>query len=197
MKYIILNKSKSKSIIFFHGFYSSAGFWLPYLSFFIDYKLILFNIDYNVIIKSEFSFSKFLEFIEKYISSINPSAIISHSLGTIISTKISLISVVPVFEICPVEKANRINTVKFIDDIHKSLGVTKTKIENRIQLLDSFLINLKPTSIYNHIQYIPTSDGIFQYQENTKNCIIFEGDHFNISNAIKDIVFNMEKIQKQ
>lgn len=196
MKYIILNKTKDKSIIFFHGFYSSPGFWLPYLSFFSDYKLILFNIDYNVIVESDFSFSNFLGVIEKHISSINPAAIISHSLGTIISTKISLMSLVPIFEICPIEKANRINTDKFINDIHKSIGVTKTIIEKRIELLDSFLIKLKSTSLNNHIQYIPTSDGIFQYQENSKNCIIFEGDHFNISSAIKNIAFNMEQIQK-
>ena len=168
----------------------------PLFIFFSDYKLILFNIDYNVIVESDFSFSNFLSFIEKHISSINPAAIISHSLGTIISTKISLMSLVPIFEICPIEKANIINTDKFINDIHKSIGVTKSIIEKRIELLDSFLIKLKSTSLNNHIQYIPTSDGIFQYQENSKNCIIFEGDHFNISSAIKNIAFNIEQIRK-
>ena len=44
---IVLNKSKNKTIVFIHGFYANAGYWLPYLPFFKDYKIILFNLDYK------------------------------------------------------------------------------------------------------------------------------------------------------
>ena len=114
---IVLNKSKNKPILFIHGFYANAGYWLPYLPFFKEHKIVLLNLDYYFLLDSNDKISKIIEIIEALNLQNDIYAIIGHSLGTIISNFINFTSVKFHFDICHVSHALRIDTEGFVNDI--------------------------------------------------------------------------------
>jgi surfactin synthase thioesterase subunit len=184
---IVLNKSKDKSIIFLHGFYANAGYWLPYVSAFQEYKLVLLNLDYGSILQSEVLLNQAIVEIEHLALSINVKAIVGHSLGTIISNKIDLKGIAR-YDICPVGYADRIDSNQFISDIHSLVGHSKSEIKNNLELLDQLFPLLIASNSPNTYKYIPTSDRYFSYHNKGENFVIFDGDHFDVINAIEEIV---------
>ena len=189
---IVLNKSRNKTIVFIHGFYANAGFWLPYLPYFKEYKIVLLNINYVSILNSD---NKILE-ISKIISSlnlgVNIEAIISHSLGTIISSFINNKSVGFYFDICPVSFSKRSDTIGFINDVINRMGETESKIKKNLLLVDLLIEESKDYSLINSHHFIPDSDQFFNYESSSNKRYLFQGDHFEITNAVSKITNLLE-----
>ncbi len=185
---LILNKSKDKSILFIHGFYANAGYWLPYLSFFKEYKIILLNLDYNCLLNTNDKKSKVIESIQSLKLENNIHAIIGHSLGTIISNFINCPSIKFHFDICPVSYASRINTSGFVNDIRSRINEHEINIKTNLNLVDLFINESKDYMLKKSILFIPNEDQYFIYKSTTNTAFTFKGDHFDITNAISDIV---------
>ena len=96
---IVLNKDKVKVIVFIHGFYANAGFWLSYIDYFNEYCLVFLNYDFLNNNKIEKEKNLFNCIVKKNGHDI--VAIISHSLGTFFSSTLMLSKNVIQFDICP------------------------------------------------------------------------------------------------
>ena len=184
---IVLNKSRDKTIVFIHGFYANAGFWLPYLTYFKEYKVVLLNINYSVLLNSKEQIAVITESIYALRFDNGVVAVISHSLGTIISNFIYYHSNCAYFDICPVAYSNRSDTNGFVNDILFRVGEKEKNIRNNLMLVDLLIYKSKEYLLNNKLFLIPDSDQYFTYQK-TSNCeFIFKGDHFDITNAISHI----------
>lgn len=184
---IVLNKSRDKTVVFIHGFYANAGFWLPYLPYFKEYKVVLLNIDYSILLNSKEQIAVITESINAFKFNDGVVAVISHSLGTIISNFIyqNLISIY--FDICPVAYSNRFDTSGFVSDIFFRVGETEKNIRNNLRLVDLLIYKSREYMLNNRLLFIPNSDQYFTYQQTSNPEYIFKGDHFEITDAISSI----------
>jgi len=187
--YRILGKSRSRTALLVHGLFSSAGFWLPYLGAFKDFRLIILDIDYGRI-----------ELLDQYIDGLRSvidieasgcaDVIVAHSLGTLLANGLTPSYRKASFEICPVYCAKRNNTENFVEEIEGRLSnsVTKTQIVKILKHVDStvrtYVSQRARTS--ERAVYIPDSDLYFAYEPKSKY-VRFQGDHFDIAMAVKDI----------
>ena len=188
---IVLNRHYKKAIIFIHGFRSNSGFWLPYLTYFENYQLIFLNIDF--VNQESFEKIKF-EINNEIKKSDEIIAIISHSLGTFLSSFFAFKKSVKQFDICPVGFSLRINRTKFIKSISNKLQLDEQIINNDLNAVENIYyskIFYKETDL--KYLYIPTSDRFFKYLDSDFPKKIFNGDHFDIKKAIIDIKSHLEK----
>jgi hypothetical protein len=190
---IVLNKSRNKTVVFIHGFYANAGFWLPYLPYFKDYKIVFLNINYLKLLNSKEQIALIIENINALNFNDNVVAVIGHSLGTIISNFITKHQNVIYFDICPVAYSNRTDTNGFVNDILIRVDETEYNIRNNLKLVDLLINKSREYMLNDRILFIPDSDQYFIYQQTINREFLFKGDHFEITNAISCIT-NMLKV---
>jgi len=181
---IVLNKSRDRTIIFIHGFYANAGYWLPYLPYFKEYKIILLNINYSILLNSKERINLINENINALRFNDKVVAVISHSLGTVISNFINEQSISEYFDICPVSYSNRSDTNGFVNDILNRVGESETTIRSNLFLVDLLINESKEYMLNNRLLFIPDSDEYFTYHQTKNREYKFIGDHFDITNAI-------------
>jgi hypothetical protein len=184
---IVLNKSRDKTVVFIHGFYANAGFWLPYLPYFKEYKIVILNINYSALLNSNEQIAVITENINSLRFDDGMVAVISHSLGTIISNFINEHSNCVFFDICPVVHSNRSDTNGFVNDILLRVGETEKNIRNNLWLVDLLIYKSREYILNNRLLFIPDSDQYFTYQQTNNREFLFKGDHFDIKNAISYI----------
>jgi hypothetical protein len=192
MQQIVLNKSKNKTIVFIHGFYANAGYWLPYLPFFKPYRIVLLDINYLDLLASDNRISAARELFKEFKLKDGVYATISHSLGTVISGFMNLEAMGRRFEICPVGFSNRSDTSGFIHDIQERVNEPGSQINSNLLLVDRLINECKDYAVKNSIRYIPDSDQYFTYHKRFSEDITFQGDHFDITEAIVDITGRLE-----
>jgi hypothetical protein len=184
---IVLNKSRVKTVLFVHGFYANAGFWLPYLPYFKEYKIVLLNFNYSKLLNSKEQIAVINENINSLILNDNLIAVISHSLGTIISNFINKHPNAVYFDICPVAYSNRTDTLGFVNDILVRVSETENNIRNNLKLVDLLINKTREHMMNDRLLFIPESDQYFTYQQTSNREFLFKGDHFEITNAISYI----------
>lgn len=190
MKKKVLNSKCHKKALLIHGLYANSGYWLEYLTYFQDYKLIILEIDYFT-----------LPNIQKIIDEVNllidteldgeVDIIVSHSFGTILANGIFSSRFKYSFEICPVYSSRRSGKEEFIDEILfklKKSSKTKGEIRSHLESVDEALklheINLEFKK--NRVLFYPDNDIYFEYSENyTSEIQYFKGDHFNIHDSLR------------
>jgi len=191
ISHYIFNKSKSKSIIFLHGLHASSGFWLPFLSQFKNFKLVLIDIDYICFIRQKNS----VEVIDLYLRNLNLYkgcvAIVSHSLGTVISGQIVLEKSIYKFEICPVYWCIKNYTPEFIEIITSRFPMRNSIIMNDLSLVDKYVDIVTIDSKINGFRLLPKGDCFFKFKFSCKENVFFNGNHFIINEAINFISNNL------
>lgn len=192
MKHTVINSKCPKKALLIHGLYANSGYWLEYLTYFKDYKLIILEIDYFT-----------LQNIQKMIDEVNllidteldgeVDIIVSHSFGTILANGIFSSTFKHSFEICPVYSSTRTGKEEFIKEIRNKLKSSKTQEETRNQLkwVDELLkihqLNLEFKR--NRVLFYPDNDIYFEYNKNfTSEIQYFKGDHFNIHDSLRLIL---------
>jgi len=188
IKKYTFNKRKNNAIILLHGLYTNSGFWLSYLNLFKDFRIITYDINYNLLLKTQTVKSYLQEFLNECREDENIVATISHSFGTVVSDLAFENKQYAVFKICPVDFSKRLDTQSFILDIENKTALSKENIYKYFNLVSDFTSKFKEQLNYNGSIYIPDQDGFFSYEvpENKKN--EFKGDHFNIGLALSDII---------
>jgi len=194
MDQIFLNKSKAKTIVFIHGFYANAGYWLPYLTSFKDYRIVLLNINYNDLLSSDNMIVAANSLLRNVNSGNRFCALISHSLGTVVSNFIDAELVNYRFEICPVGYSKRFDTVGFVSDIRSRIYQGEKEIITSLLLVDQLISESKIYFQHNSVLYVPDEDRYFTYTDVPDNKISFKGDHFDISEAMADITSRLTKV---
>jgi hypothetical protein len=193
MDLICLNKSKTQTIVFIHGFYANAGYWLPYLASFKNYRIVLLNINYNDLLYSNNMIQATNSLFQSIHFGNEVVALISHSLGTVVSNYIDVSLVNNRFEICPVGFSKRSDTAGFVNDIKSRVNQSEKEVVDKLLLVDS-LISQSKSHIQNSssIRYVPTADPYFTYTDMPGNNLSFKGDHFEIDEAIADIASRLD-----
>lgn len=185
IKKFVFNRRKKDTIILLHGLYTNSGFWLSYLNQFKNFKIVVFDLDYEKILRDK-TFSKNAFKVDE-----NVVAIISHSFGTVISDLVFEKENAIVHKICPVAFSKRITTNNFVSDIVCKTRYTEDSITHLIKLVSAFMTEESSLLNLNGQIYIPTKDCYFSYNIPEKIKIEFLGDHFNINIALEMILENL------
>jgi hypothetical protein len=187
--YFIFNKSKAKTIILIHGAYGTAGYWLPYLNLFNNYKIIVFNMNYSAILNSDKDLNITKLLLEKFVLEQNLIAVISHSLGTIFSNFFSSKKQVLNFNICPMVYSKKINSEKFNIELQSNFNPKNIKLKTNINLINNLIEESKKIISTTIFYFTPILDNYFIYDFPLEvQKIEFKGDHFRIENAINMVV---------
>lgn len=191
----VFNKSKKKTIIFIHGLFGNSGYWLPFLNYFNNFKILILDINYPKMFKENPKKINFHKFLESMLEDDNEYTLISHSMGTVLAQSFSEKKIKISYEICPIKNSVKNNKKKFIEEINSLTNFSKEEIRNILENATVFLskdFKIK-NKLLNRKLYVPRSDSFFDYSFNN-NVEYFDGDHFNITNSIsminKDISFN-------
>lgn len=182
ISYKEFNRSKNKSVLFLHGLFSSSGFWLEYLREFRDFKIILCDINYQNFFKTPSVYNKnVMDFCYEN----NVYASISHSFASSINLNVN--DATTRINICPITYKSRVDSNEFIATIIRKTGFEKKFIKETLNSSEIYLKadqGINTTDTGNMINLIPNNDIFFNYNDSSN----FEGDHFNISNAINNIL---------
>ena len=121
INYRVFNKSRTNNVILFHGLFANSGYWLPYLNSFKNYRIIVFDFNYNNLFLEEYdNFIKLLfDNFDKLKINSETDFLISHSLGTVIGKVISNKFDLKSYEICPIYFAKRNSINDFLLDVRK------------------------------------------------------------------------------
>lgn len=188
MNYKIINKKGYFNVVLIHGLFATCGFWLDYLHLFKNCKLVILEIDFF----NSKSFKEHIKSIEEIINNEFDNKldyIFSHSLGTILANGLSDINFNHSFEICPVYNSNRVSKLEFVNKISEitNLFYTRNYIESVLSNIDLKISNYKNQIKFSNKRtlFYPNNDIYFNYDLNTCYTFnVFEGDHFEIHNAI-------------
>lgn len=186
---IVLNRRIRKSIVLVHGLFANAGFWLPYIHHFPRHRLLLLNINYENISDTELYNEAITEKLQPF-SQGTHDAIIVHSMGAIIGRSINKESRKCYFEICPVTISKRTDINSFIDEIKIKTGQTRSEIERQLMEAKAAIENFAGDAHGDEEIHIPTNDKYFRYST-SKICCKYDGDHFNIEEAVRNIAKRM------
>ena len=192
---ISLSKSKPRSIILLHGLFTGPGFWLPYLKYFSNYNVILVDINYSLVT----SIGEFLPDFKLKIESISQSkdivAIISHSLGTCLSSLLGENFSKFNINICPIYLAERQNTEQFVEFI--STNDASYSFDEVLKILgevDDFLhqkaFRVEAVTFRSTHLLVPDQDPFFSYKTESRDSLTYAGDHFDINDALLKIKVN-------
>lgn len=194
IKRYTFNKRKKNAIILLHGLYTTSGFWLSYLNLFKDFRIITYDISYDLLLKTQNAKSYLKEYLNENNEDENIVATISHSFGTVVSDLAFENKQHAVFKICPIAFSKRLDSRGFILDIENKTSLSKENIYEYMNLVSDFTSKFKEQLNYNGSIYIPDQDCFFSYDvpENKKN--EFKGDHFNIGLALSNIIAQLSNL---
>ena len=182
------NKTRKKTLILIHGLFGNAGFWLPFLKGFDDFKVLIFDINYPKLLLENLEQINFSDFLTLLLKDEKNVLIISHSMGTILSKYFPSEKLKFSFEICPIYMSVKKNKKQFANEVNSLSSCRNGEINNILKNASFFLsinYNFKKEDIETK-KYVPINDIYFD-NSLIKNADYFEGDHFNIINSIKMI----------
>ena len=182
------NKRKKNAIILLHGLYTTSGFWLSYFNLFKDFRIITYDINYDLLLKTQNAKSYLNEHLNDYREDDNIVATISHSFGTIISDIAFENKQHTIFKICPIAFSKRLDNQSFILDIENKTSLSKDYINEYMNLVSDFTSKYRQLLNFDGDIYIPDHDGFFSYEVPESKKTEFEGDHFNIGFALSNII---------
>lgn len=164
---------------------------MSFLNHFKNFKIVAFDINYDKLLNCEYSRESIKSefFVDEHIV-----GVISHSFGTVISDILFDQKSEIVYKICPIGFSKRVDTNDFIIDILNKTPLTKNLILNTMKLASLFVSNTRNILTCNGEIYIPSNDIYFIYDIPEKKKIEFIGDHFNIHNALIDIINKIRKL---
>ena len=186
IKIFIFNKSKKKTIIFIHGLFGNSGFWLPFLTFFNQFKILILDINYPELFKYDSKKINIKKYCDSILKNDEEYILISHSIGTLISQFFCSNKVKISHEICPVYNVERINSEVFVNQIKSRLDLSANEINKILINSANFIDNNRvfENMSMNKIQYFPFKDHFFSHKNNFNNTKKFDGNHFEINNSI-------------
>ncbi len=184
IKKLVYNKNKVNTIIFFHGLYANSGFWLPYFKYFKNYKLVFFEVDYRKFVFENKDWNNIFNEFKSYDDSENIVAIISHSLGTLMADLMFSNCGYTMYNICPILRAKKKESKKFSDFISIKIHLPLFEVNECMSQVNLFINSVKKNLKFVGYNFIPNNDSYFIYEEFDEN-ISFDGDHFEVLNAIE------------
>ena len=112
------NKSKKESIILIHGLFGNSGYWLPFLTYFSKFKILILDINYSKIFTENPDKINFHNFFESILENDKDCTLISHSMGTVIAQFFPQKKVKTSYEICPIKNSIKNNKTNFLIGTH-------------------------------------------------------------------------------
>jgi len=191
------NKSKKNILVLIHGLFGNSGYWLPFLSFFSEFKILILDINYEKIFTENHARNDLNEFFELIMEGQENCILLSHSIGTVLAKTCPEKKVKISYEICPIRNSVSTNKNHFIGEIMSLTSYSKEEIERILEEATTFLssnMDIKTASI-NRKRYVPRIDTFFndfgEYGDE-----YFDGDHFDIINAITMIKKDLSVVMR-
>lgn len=188
----ILNRSRQKTVLLIHGLFTSSGYWLPYLTSLKECRLLILDIDYRAI----GDIGPYLQRLEDIIAAEaggKVDAVIAHSLGALLASRLPAPLRQASYELCPVYGATRLDPEHFVADIGQRLKAAMTDAQIRAQLAeaDAALVRHSPLNpaapaTSRGTIYLPDADPYFSYDPGAASRA-FSGDHFDVTAAMEAI----------
>lgn len=189
IRFTIVNRSKTRTVLLIHGLFTSSGYWLPYLPILKEYRLIVLDVDYRTIRDTEPYVNRVAEIITSEAGG-KVDAVISHSLGSLIANQLPENTRQSSFEVCPVYSATRLNPERFVREIERKLNfaMSSDEIKALLQDVDYAIAACRSCNKLRRTQstYLPSTDSYFSYYPEAASKE-FHGDHFEIAEAVADI----------
>ena len=179
------NKSKKETIILIHGLFGNSGYWLPFLKYFNNFKILILDINYPKMFIENPNKINLHIFLESMLEDDNEYTLISHSMGTVLAQSFPEKKIKISYEICPIKNSVKNNKKKFREEINSLTNFSEEEIRNILGEATVFLSNnfgVENKSL-NKKQYVPRLDSFFKDSFNNSE-EYFEGDHFSIINSI-------------
>jgi hypothetical protein len=189
------NKSKKETIILIHGLFGNSGYWLPFLKYFNNFKILILDINYPKMFIENPNKINLHIFLESMLEDDNEYTLISHSMGTVLAQSFPEKKIKISYEICPIKNSVKNNKKKFREEINSLTNFSEEEIKIILEKATVFLTNnfSIENKLLNKKQYVPLIDSFFNDSFNN-SVEYFEGDHFNIINSIsminKDLYMN-------
>lgn len=191
VKNYTFNRRKNDTLVLIHGLYTNSGFWMTYLNLFRDYRIVTLDIDYEKLFNDNVAQQQLKDYLMALISAENIVAVISHSFGTVISDIVFEAINYNVYKISPVGFSNRLNSNDFMLDIRGKTAMSQERINQYMQLAGVFVAKVRGNLNYNGLIYIPKQDNYFSYLVPQNKAIEFDGDHFNVGEALRDVIYHL------
>lgn len=191
--FTILNKSKPRTLLLIHGLFTSSGFWLPYLSSLKQYRLLILDIDYSAVHEVQGYVDQVAAIIAAQAGG-RVAAVLSHSLGCVLASRLPAPLLEASIEICPVYCATRRAPEEFVAAIGNKLKGALPAAAIRQQLAEAdaaiaahaaFAAPPAPPGAPQPLICLPDNDPHFAYHPAAgAACLTFPGDHFEIGAAL-------------
>jgi pimeloyl-ACP methyl ester carboxylesterase len=188
IRFNILNRSKPRTVLLIHGLFTSSGYWLPYLASLKECRLLILDIDYSAIGDIEPYLRRVGEIIDAEAGG-QVDAVIAHSLGALIASRLPGHVRQSSFEVCPVYCATRLNSDEFVGDIESKLkfAMSGEQIRSLLAEVDGAIVRHRAGAPAPRAAiYLPDADPYFAYHAAAASQQ-FHGDHFDIAEAVADI----------
>lgn len=190
--FTILNRSRKKTVLLIHGVFTNSGYWLPYLSSLKDCRMLILDIDYRAIS----DIGVYLRRLEEIIvgeAGGRVDAVIAHSLGALLASRLPTRLRQVSYELCPVYCAKRLDPNGFVDHIEKRLKSAMTCVQIRavldevdVALVRHSPLNLDVPKMSRGTICLPDADPYFSYEPGAASRI-FSGDHFGVMAIMEEI----------
>ena len=185
----LLNRSRPRTVLLVHGLFTSSGYWLPYLASLKAYRLLILDIDYRQISQIDDYVQQVQDIITTRADG-QVAAVISHSLGSLIASRLAPAYRQISIEICPVRCATRRNLEVFIETIGARVkaGTGRDEVVQQLEDADQAIARhaREVPAPASTIIYLPDADPFFSYHPDT-DYVQFSGDHFEIAAAMDGI----------
>tara|TARA_B100001939_G_scaffold329355_1_gene325508 strand:+ start:601 stop:1164 length:564 start_codon:yes stop_codon:yes gene_type:complete len=182
----IFNKKADRCLIFLHGLFANEGFWLNYLKYFKNFKVVIANLPYE----SNFSPKEYGFEIEQIIKREKINYAVCHSLGCLIGRFIE--NRIKCFFICDIFDSKRINRKKFLNEISSRTNISNHKVNKKLLEVDKNIQALKNENFVHSKSksFFPDKDCYFTYFSPAN----FRGNHFEINSAMIEISKELDNV---
>ena len=195
INFYTFNKSKKETIILIHGLFGNSGYWLSFLKYFYNFKILILDINYPRIFRENSNQINLHRYLKSILEDNEEYILISHSIGTVLAQYFPEKKIKISYEICPIKHSIKNNKKKFIKEIQSATNFSIKEIKNILEKATIFLSN--NFNIENKLltkkQYFPKMDLFFNDSFNSENEEFFEGSHFDIVNSLSMINKDLSK----
>lgn len=174
----------NKRILFLHGLFTSAAFWIKHINQLLDYELIFLDLYYDLLASEQSGLAEIISDINKDPRLVCDYAI-AHSFGCIILDGVENINYK--FYISMPTKSMLYNRSGFVELLKMLSANYDPKI---LDYAEKVVREFDPEFRDGMLYLFPTSDGVFT-PRNNNSLVLFEGTHFEIHGALNLIKPNL------
>jgi pimeloyl-ACP methyl ester carboxylesterase len=186
----VLGRGKATSLVLVHGLFANSAFWLPYLPMFRDCEVVLINIDYVGLFRSEFTVEQMAHHLDSTLD-VGGAHLIGHSFGACVGLNMCSRFASRSF-ICPTFVSTRFDCGRFCDEIAELAALPDSTVRPVVDYAVDFKSTQSPGRYNRSLDelYLPLDDPYFDYPDEVEGVVSqrFLGGHFDLRQPLDMIL---------